>query len=495
VPNCAGKTGMSKLVMPAKAGIHSAAAPGAKAASTPAFAGVTVRALVALLLLAAPAAAQERTPSTYDLAVAAGYKALTLCSGIFNANRTQAQIEALELTGIYPEYDRIVPTLPATVDRQKDRVTVKFDEALPPRVARSRSAAGCFLYPIGAPPEPQLGGYAVLRGFSFHGGPRWPWGDREATARPKGDSKALDGALDSAFGGGFGEGSRTTGVVVVQRGMIVAERYAEGFGIHTSQRTWSVAKSLAGTIIGAAVQKNLIDPAAPVPVPEWQTPGDPRAKITLDQLLRMASGLHSATAGNRTDAVYFGGTAVTEETVAWPLEAPPGSRFRYANNDILLAIRALKSRLPESRADSFPAEFFSSLGMEHTSAETDWKGNFILSSQVWSTARDLARFGMLYLNDGVWNGERILPVGWRDYVTRPAGPQPEGEFGYGATFWLINRSPGIPPDTFAAFGNRGQYVVIVPSRNIVIVRRGEDPVGARFDIAAFTAQILAALRR
>jgi CubicO group peptidase (beta-lactamase class C family) len=232
-----------------------------------------------------------------------------------------------------------------------------------------------------------------------------------------------------------------------------------------------------------------------VPVPEWQTPGDPRSKITLDQLMRMASGLHSATAGNRTDAVYFGGTAVTEETVAWPLEVPPGSRFRYSNNDILLAVRALDSKAGDQTYGRFPdALLFGRIDMDHTIAEVDWKGNFILSSQVWSTARDLARFGFLYLNDGMWLGERILPEGWRDYVTRPSGPQPDGEFGYGATFWLMNKSQGVPADTFAAFGNRGQYVVIVPSRRIVIVRRGEDPAGARFDVARFTAEILAALR-
>jgi CubicO group peptidase (beta-lactamase class C family) len=454
-----------------------------------------IKLALALLIGAVPAAAQQqqREPTVYDRAIAAGYKALTLCSGIFNAHRTQAQIEALELTGIYPEYEAIVPTLPATVDREKRRVTVKFDESLPPRVALSRLDDGCFLYPIGASSGPLLGP-DTIRGGSFHGEPRWPFGDREATARPKGDAKVLNRALDAAFGVGFGEGSRTTGLVVVQGGKIVAERYGEGFGIHTSQRTWSVAKSLAGMIVGAAVQQGVIDPAAPAPVPEWQTPGDPRAKITLDQLMRMASGLHSATAGNRTDAVYFGGTAVTEESVAWPLEAPPGSRFRYANNDILLAVRALKSRLPDPRSDLFPIALFGELGMDHTIAETDWKGNYILSSQVWSTARDLARFGILYLNDGLWGGRRILPEGWRDYVTRPSGPQPEGEFGYGATFWLINRSPGVPADTFAAFGNRGQYVVIVPSRNVVIVRRGEDPAGARFDVAKFTAEILAALR-
>lgn len=456
-----------------------------------------VAAAALALLFAAPAAAQPaREPSTYDRAIAAGYKALTLCSGIFKGRRSKAQIEALELKGIYPEYDAIVPTLPATVETRINRVLVRFDEALPPRVAESRHDAGCFLYPVGAPvPATAVQSLSHLStARPIHGEPRWPAGHERATAAPKGDRRALGRALDSAFGSGFGAGSRTTSVVVVQDGKIVAERYAEGFGIHTGQRTWSVAKSLAGTIVGAAVQKGLIDPAAPAPVPEWQVPGDPRSGITLDQLMRMASGLHSATAGNRTDAVYFGGTAVTEETVAWPLEAPPGSRFRYSNNDILLAVHALASKLGDE-GDMFPnALLFSRLAMNDTVAETDWKGNYILSSQVWSTARDLARFGMLYLDDGVWLGQRILPVGWRDYVTRPSGPQPEGEFGYGATFWLMSRSPGIPADAFAAFGNRGQYVVIVPSRNVVVVRRGEDPAGSRFDIAKFTAETLAALR-
>ena len=457
-------------------------------------------ALAILIAAAAPAFAQQaqqaREPTTYDRAIAAGYKALTLCSGIFHARRSQAQVEALELTGIYREYDAIVPTLPATVETRINRVTVRFADALPPRVAESRADAGCFLYPIGTPPDPRLDSLSNTIWIpSSHGEPLWPIGDARATARPKGDVRALNLAVEAAFSSGFGEGSRTTGIVVVQRGKIVAERYAEGFGIHTSQRTWSVAKSLAGTIIGAAVHKGLVDPAAPAPVPEWQTPGDPRSRITLDQLMRMASGLHSATAGNRTDAVYFGGTAVTEETVAWPLEAPPGSRFRYSNNDILLAARALDSKAGDQTYGRFPyALLFGRIDMDSTSAEVDWKGNFILSSQVWSTARDLARFGILYLNDGMWLGQRILPEGWRDYATRPSGPQPEGEFGYGATFWLMSRSAGVPPDTFAAFGNRGQYVVIVPSRNVVIVRRGEDPAGARFDVAKFTAEILAALR-
>lgn len=132
--------------------------------------------------------------------------------------------------------------------------------------------------------------------------------------------------------------------------------------------------------------------------------------------------------------------------------------------------------------------------MHDTIAETDWQGDYVLSSQVWASTMDLIRFGQLYLNDGkLPSGERILPEGWVKYVSAPSGPQPDGPFGYGAGFWLMNRSEGVPPDTFAAFGNRGQYVVIVPARQVVIVRRGEDPPGSGFDIAAFTRDVLAAL--
>ena len=168
----------------------------------------------------------------------------------------------------------------------------------------------------------------------------------------------------------------------------------------------------------------------------------------------------------------------------------PGRTYRYANNDTLAAIQAIT---PSFQA-SPPADLFGKIGMTHTVAEIDWRGQYILSSQAWTTARDLAKFGQLYLDDGVLpSGERILPEGWADYVSSPNGPQPDGPLGYGAGFWLFNKSEGIPPDTFAAMGNRGQYVVIVPSRDIVIVRRGEDPVGSRFDIAAFTRDVLVAL--
>ena len=138
------------------------------------------------------------------------------------------------------------------------------------------------------------------------------------------------------------------------------------------------------------------------------------------------------------------------------------------------------------------------LGMNRTFLETDWNGDFILSSQVWTTARDLARLGQLYLNDGVWDGKRLLPEGWAQYVATPSpdqpGPRSNGapRPGYGAHFWLYDESWGLPAGTYAARGNRGQFLVIVPARNILVVRRGFDD-GGGFDVERFTADIISAL--
>jgi len=438
--------------------------------------------LAAAAAITFPSFAQSPAPapSPSVRAMAAGYKALTVCSALKTAeaaggSRTLESVEANELVGVYPELDALVRQM--TVEIFPARVAVGWDDAMPPRVAVWRPDRGCAILPVGWSGEQTAPLLSEVRRD-----PGFPTG----TAR---DPAALDAVLTRARDGSYGEGSNTTGVVILQNDRLVAEQYAPGFGPETPQRTWSVAKSLAGTIIGAAVQRGDVDVNAAAAIPHWSREGDPRATITLDQLMRMSSGLTSDTAGNRTDALYFGGVGVDEQVTTWPLIGRPGTQFRYANNDILLAILAIA---PTFEAHP-PAELFQRLGMNDTWAETDWRGNYMLSSQVWTTARDLARFGQLYLNDGMTGGQRILPVGWRDHVSRASGPQPAGDQGYGATFWLMNRSAGIPADTISANGNRGQYVVIVPGRNIVIVRRGEDPAGRRFDVIAFTRDVLAAL--
>ena len=134
----------------------------------------------------------------------------------------------------------------------------------------------------------------------------------------------------------------------------------------------------------------------------------------------------------------------------------------------------------------------------HTTPETDWAGNYILSSQVWTTSRDLARLALLYQNDGVWHGQRLLPPGWSRFVATPAPAQPEtvasGGPGYGGFFWLTGARQGVPDGTYYMNGNRGQFVFIVPSKRAILVRRGFDPAtGPRFDEARFAREMLAAL--
>ncbi|WP_086609117.1 serine hydrolase domain-containing protein [Erythrobacter donghaensis] len=474
----------------------------------------TTLAATALLLAASPAFAQsqqEALDARYYRALAAGYKALMLCSAIAHAEangttRTPESVEAWELTGIQAPQAAVIADLPYTIVRrptgQIAHVAVDWAEDMPARLAAYYGAdTGCSVLPIGAPedasnpdqpvplaaqpPAPVRGKVIVEAGEG-----------RSTRKRSAPQIPAVERVQKAALAGSYGEGSRTTAVLVSRPSPSGGRRssafYAPGFDDKTPQRTWSVAKSLAATLVGAAVQAGEANVADPIGLNYWRAGGasDPRGAITLDHALRMATGRFSDTPGNRTDALYFGGSTVDETAVNWPVLHPPGTVFRYANNDTLLAIKAIGQWLTFYP----PQEFFAKLGMKHTVAETDIRGEYVLSSQVWSTAQDLARFGELYLNDGkLPSGERVLPEGWVQYVSTPSGPQPDGPFDYGAGFWLMNRSEGVPSDTFAAFGNRGQYVVIVPSRQVVIVRRGEDPVGARFDIAAFTRDVLAAL--
>lgn len=447
--------------------------------------------LAAVLAALAPAlaAAQSPQPDPHTRALAAGYKAAFLCSGLFNAGQTPEQVAADDLEGIYPQYQELVRQLPTQVDRERRTVSVAFDPKLPPRVAAWRPNLGCSQLPIGAP----LVGVARLPRMDVKApvadARRWPDGDSGATAPTPTRLAPVVANAFSAYGG------ETTAVVVVRDGRIVGEQYRAGYGLHVPQRTWSAAKSLTATVVGRAVRLGLLKVDAPAKIPEWRAPGDPRAAITLAQLMHMGSGLWTAGPGNRTDDVYLGGGAVTEWATRMPIEVAPDTRFNYANNDTLLAARSVRAALGDGqRALEFPfTEVLWRIGMTHTTPETDWQGNFILSSQVWTTARDLARLGLLYLDDGVWNGERLLPVGWSRFVATPAPAQPPSGTGYGAFFWLYGPAQGLPEGTYVMNGNRGQFVFIVPSKRVVIVRRGFDSATGRFDEARFARDVLAAL--
>ncbi|SBV31711.1 Beta-lactamase [uncultured Sphingopyxis sp.] len=440
----------------------------------------------ALLAGAAPAAAQAPQPDAeLARAWAAGYRAAFTCSSLWNgAGKPVEAIERDELTNIYPEIEADVRALRADVDEEAKRVSVRYRDGMPPRIAVWTGREGCVTLPIGARPAETAG--AVERRPDLDAQP-WPMGDKGARWPVKGQTKFEQATADMARFGG-----RTSSLLIVKNGRIALERYWGGHDMHTAQRTFSVAKSIAVTLIGNAVLKGQIDVTKPAMIAEWRTPGDPRAAITTEQLMRMASGLTSDTAGNRTDAIYMGGASVRQWTTQWPLLNPPNTRYRYANNDTLLATLSLRAALEKAGTPLDPAAFFDRLGMTRTFAEHDKDGDYILSSQVWTSARDLARLGLLYQNDGMWRGERLLPAGWRRFVTTPSGPQPDGPFGYGAGFWLLAKSEGVPADAFGGFGNRGQYVVVIPSRALVIVRQGYDDAKTLLDIAKLVAAVVAA---
>ena len=433
--------------------------------------------------------------------LAAGYKALFTCSATFLAGRSQAQIEHNELTGIYRDYRRWMNDLPAAQIDQRGQSVSVAPETGRAAVARFREPLGCTLLPADAAagmkvPEISLPAHRAIAAA-------WPDGEETEGPITAADAKGTPIArtVARAFDGhSYGRGSRTSAVVIAGDDGIIAEAYSADSGVDVPQRTWSVAKTIMAALIGIASAEGLLKPEDPAGLPQWNAPGDERAGIRISHLLHMASGLDAGLHGNRTDQVYFGGARIVDASLGGALLASPGSRWNYANNDTLALSYILRRRIADDGAYlAYPhVKLFRRIGMLHTTPETDWDGTYILSSQVWTTARDLARFGLLLMNDGAWNGERILPAGWVRYMTAaaPAQPRPDPDGtrgpGYGAQVWLFGKEQGLPEGTYAAMGNRGQYVFVVPARRLVIVRRGFDPEDGRFLPDKFSADVLAA---
>ncbi len=416
--------------------------------------------------------------------IAAGFRALFTCSAHFLMGRELDQILRVELADTRslglppPEIDR-ARKLVRAADGRGNRVTAAFRESL-----------GCTVLPPDWTDSdiPHLPGVSIQRPGNDPD-VDYPLGDR-AAPKPTARQQAL---LEKAFDGeSYGENTLTAGVLVIADGRIVAERYRDGFGPHQGYRTWSTAKSITATLVGLAVGDGLLNLSEPVGLDAWSGPADPRSAITWEHLLWMSSGLWSR--GSNTNAVYFAGQDAESSATGTPLEAEPGTRWKYANNDTLLLLLGLRQVLSDDLTYlRFPYDrLLHRIGMYHTWMETDHLGNFIGSSQVYTTARDLGRFGLLYLQDGVWNGERLLPEGWAAYVTQPAPARAleAGSPGYGAQFWLLGGVEGLPPDAYTTSGNKGQHVTVVPSENLVVVRTGVDPLGYRWNHPRFVRDVM-----
>lgn len=455
----------------------------------------------ALMGLPSPyATLAARAPATqrHDLAQDAGLRALHLCSGYYG---TEAPRELIDQTIEANAPDASKRTLKPQIDEHSKSVSVSFDDRLPPRIAVYRPGMGCTMLPIGASASLASGLFRPKLTPPRTDEAMWPLGDKGAV-RPlkRSRQKEIDKLISEAFRDESGRyGGISWGILVLQGGKIVAEKYQHGFSEHIAARTNSMCKSLGATLVGVGINQGLLDLRRTAILPEWRRDGDPRGAITLDNLLHMASGLYSDGPQDPQQEIYRSGAAIAEIAAGNMIDASAGSRFVYAGTDTNLAMRALRIALADDgRYPLFPyQQLLWKIGMTRTVVETDWNNDFIVSGQCWSTARDFARLGLLYLRNGRWGNEQLLPADWSRYVSSPAPAQPVkpsigGDAGYGAQFWLFGGMEGLPADAYSAFGAMGQYAVIIPSADLVIIRRGFDEKSA-FRIQKFAADIVNAI--
>jgi CubicO group peptidase (beta-lactamase class C family) len=447
--------------------------------------------------------------------IGAGYKAKIMCSCVFNGGRTDLdQIRSEDLAPVNP----LLVVVEAEPDLDKKSVTATA-AGLVKRTAVYREGLGCTLLPDPSfkPAGPQSLAIEPL--------PRnpglilWPTGDlmAEGTMPPEVDREKLSSALDRAFAEPDPERLRLTrAVVVVYKGRIIAERYAPGFDRDTSHQSWSMTKSVTSALIGVLVKQGRLQLDRPAPVPEWQRPGDPRSQITVSHLLRMSGGIDFHNDMNpvgHRQLTLFGAIDSASYTAARPLYAVPGEVWEYSNANPLMLYVVMHTVLGGDVVDylEFPRrELFNKIGMRSALIEPDPFGNFLGTSFGWASARDWARFGLLYLNDGVWEGERILPEGWVEYTTTPAPAAPLKN--YGALFWLndgadlpadalAGKDPGTPPwprlpkDAFFAIGMWDQNLAIIPSCELVVARLGYTYHPGAFDIEEFLEDLIEAVGR
>ena len=306
-------------------------------------------------------------------------------------------------------------------------------------------------------------------------------------------TEGLAAALDRAFAEpAQAPYRRTRAIVVMKSGRIVAERYADGIGPETPLLGFSMTKSMISALTGILVRQGKLKLDGPAPVAAWRDPDDPRHAVTVDQLLRHTAGLAlgsslEASLGSAFEPVNrmkFVERDMAAYAESIPLETAPGTAWNYHDGNMLILSHLIRNAASGSPADALRfarRELFAPLGMRHVTLQLDGSGTIEGSSEMLASARDWARFGQLYLNDGVVGGKRILPEGWVNYS---ATATPGGWVGIGAGFWTNQGDSfgakrrvehGWPRDAFFAKGTIGQYTIVIPSEKLVIVRMGRSP--------------------
>ena len=434
-----------------------------------------------------------------------GVQALFMCNGLFTSNRTLEQVFAQELAYI----ENPIGTADGgdyVVDRARRAVAVGSVGYVPVMRAAFRDGVGCVVMP----PDQDFADIDALPSIETPPPPGdpasipWPDGDlvRPAALPSYINESRLNAASDWAFERATPE-QVTLSLLIVHDGEIIHERYAPGVNMTTRTRTWSTAKSIASTLIGMLVADGRLGLDEPLPI-EWlpeitAADHDPRSAITLRHVLNMSSGLYPIDNNGYEYATgsglsYWTGRSSTEQMRHPGLLREPGTYWDYENYDTLRAVYAMKLALGEQAYHEFPRRaLFDRIGMRNTLVGMDRFGDFIFSSQIYTNARDLARFGLLYLNNGVWNGERLVSENWIEFVRTPAPAANVHGNDYGGQFWLVpDDRTDVPADAYNTSGNRGNYTIIVPSHDLVIVRRGLDYGAQGFDRWDLTREVIAA---
>lgn len=451
--------------------------------------------LLAVALIAGPLAYRTAL-------VGSGFSAEILCGGTFVSGRDEAAVRADDLSG--PGYE-LLRYFRQKVERNATRVTASL-YGLAPQTAIFRDGLGCTL--IDGKTETDLRIEAaglVSPSPPAHPESLWPDGERVDHAPPAQgvDTPVLDAAVAAAFAEPDPAHPRNTrALVVVHRGRIVAERYTPGFDATMPLIGWSMTKAALNALTGLRVRDGAIAVADRALLPEWRKDGDPRRDISLDDLLRMSSGLafdesYDHPLADVTQMLFAEGD-MAKFAASKPLRHPPGTRWAYSSGTSVIVARILRTSFATERDYlRYPRErLFDPLGMRSAVLEPDAAGTLVASSLLYASARDFARLGLLFLQDGVWQGQRLLPEGWVAYSLTPAKDAPDGS--YGAHMWLkLPESDGLgeppmPEDAFYFLGHEEQIVAIVPSRDLVVVRLGLTQKGGAWDHARDLAPIVRA---
>lgn len=416
-----------------------------------------------------------------DLAIRVGTASTsqTLCDEVFVSGLDGKRVFAEE---IQPQRGMqiLLKRLRYNIDQQRRQVATTWAGHFE-SVATYHEGCGCVLG------EARSGTRAVAPGAA-------PAGSQESPAMPIAPASAkLAGALSRAFAEPPRPPYRRVRAIVVMRnGKIVAEQYAEGIGPDTPLLGYSVSKSVVNALIGILVRDSALNLYAPAPVNAWKSAKDPRHIITLDELLRMTSGLkleENDTGFDPVSRMLFCERDMAAYAEKAGLKHEPGQTWEYTSGSTLIACAILRDAVGGNRDDVLrfaQRELFGPVGMQHVTVEFDGAGTPIGCTRILASARDWTRFGELYLNDGVVDGKRILPQGWVAYSTKATLGSD-----YGSGFWVNAGQAanargrvegGMPADTFFASGNFGQRVVMIPSQRLVIVRFGATIDPPHFDI-------------